>query len=96
MDRAQTVPAMRKKKGAVQTAHETGFLRMWTTALIRPKVMAPNPAAHTGAIPRPAKMAPRPLPPFHPHCCERKHEMIVVSVLSLDVSKEDSSNSPHR
>lgn len=62
------VPAIMNQRGAVQTAHLAGFLRMWTTTLMSMKMVAPKPAAMTGAIPRPAKMAPRPFPLFHPHC----------------------------
>jgi hypothetical protein len=34
--------------------------------LINMKMVAPKPAAIAGAIPSPAKIAPRPFPPFHP------------------------------
>ena len=64
---AVPVPAIKKKKGAVQIAHGMGFLRRWTVSLINMKMMAPKQAEAAGAIPRPAKMAPRPLPLFHPH-----------------------------
>jgi hypothetical protein len=62
------VPAIKKKKGAVQMAHGMGFLRRWTVTLINMKMMAPKQADAAGAMPRPAKIAPRPLPLFHPHC----------------------------
>lgn len=69
MERAQTVPAMRKKNGEVQTAKGTGLALMCTTPLMRRKVIDPKAAAAKGAIAKPAKMAPSPLPLFHPHCC---------------------------
>ncbi len=44
-----------------------GFLRMWTTNLMSRKMVAAKPPEMAGAMPRPAKMAPRPLPSFQPH-----------------------------
>jgi hypothetical protein len=60
MERVQMVPAIRKKKGEVQTAHGTGLVRRWTTTLISIKIIAAKAAAMMGAMQRPAKIAPKP------------------------------------
>ncbi len=55
------VPAIRKKNGKVQIAQGAGFLRMWTVSLMSMKMVAAKRAEMSGAIPRPANMAPRSL-----------------------------------
>ena len=62
------MPAMRKKKGEVQTAQRTGSLRTCTTYLTREKMIEPKMPDAIGAMQRPAKMAPNPDPLFQPHC----------------------------
>jgi hypothetical protein len=45
---------------------ETDIERL--TILMSMKMIAPKAAEMAGAIPSPAKIAPRPWPSFHPHC----------------------------
>jgi hypothetical protein len=58
---------MRKKKGELQMAHGTGFFRMCTISFTSMKIAAAKPPEIIGAIPKPANIAPKPLPLFQPH-----------------------------